>query len=92
MQTKTEIIAATAQKANVSKKVAADIVNAFLDAVTEELAAGGSVQLTGFGTFLAKDRAERQGKNLHTGETITIPAAKVPAFKAGNQLKTAVKG
>ncbi len=92
MQNKTEIIAATAQKANVSKKVAADIVNAFLDAVTEELAAGGSVQMTGFGTFLVKDRAERTGKNPRTGEQITIPATKAPAFKAGNQLKAAIKG
>ena len=91
MQNKTEFIANVANKANVSKKVAAEVVNAVIDSVTEELANGGSVQITGFGSFVAKDRPERQCKNPRTGETVTVPATKVPAFKAGNQLKTAVK-
>lgn len=87
---KTELIAAVAEKANLSKKDAEAAVSAVLDAVTDELVKGGKVQLIGFGSFEVRDRAAKQGRNPKTGEAMQIPATKVPAFKAGNALKNAV--
>ncbi len=87
---KTELIAAVAEKAGLSKKDADAAVSAVFDAVTAELAKGEKVQLIGFGTFEVRERAAKQGRNPRTGETMTIPASKVPAFKAGAALKNAV--
>ena len=87
---KTELIAAVAEKAGLSKKDADAAVSAVFDAVTAELAKGEKVQLIGFGTFEVRERAAKTGRNPRTGETITIPASKVPAFKAGAALKNAV--
>ena len=87
---KTELIAAVAEKANLSKKDAEAAVSAVLDAVTGELVKGGKVQLIGFGSFEVRERAAKQGRNPKTGEAMQIPATKVPAFKAGNALKNAV--
>ena len=87
---KTELIAAVAEKANLSKKDAEAAVSAVLDAVTDELVKGGKVQLIGFGSFDVRERAAKQGRNPKTGEAMQIPATKVPAFKAGNALKNAV--
>ena len=87
---KTELIAAVAEKANLSKKDAEAAVSAVLDAVTDELVKGGKVQLIGFGSFEVRERAAKQGRNPKTGEAMQIPATKVPAFKAGNTLKNAV--
>ncbi|MBC8610133.1 DNA-binding protein HU [uncultured Ruminococcus sp.] len=89
--TKTELIAAVAAKAELSKKDAEKAVNATIEAVSESLKAGEKVQLVGFGTFEVRDRAERDGINPATGKTIKIPATKVPAFKAGKALKDLVK-
>lgn len=89
--TKTELIAAVAAKAELSKKDAEKAVNATIEAVSESLKAGEKVQLVGFGTFEVRDRAERDGVNPATGKTIKIPATKVPAFKAGKALKDLVK-
>lgn len=88
---KTELVAAVATKADLSKKDAEAAVKAVLDAVTEALADGDKVALVGFGTFEVKERAARTGKNPRTGEAIEIPASKVPSFKAGAALKSAVK-
>lgn len=88
---KTELVAAVATKADLSKKDAEAAVKAVIDAVTEALADGDKVALVGFGTFDVKTRAARTGKNPRTGETISIPASKVPSFKAGAALKNAVK-
>ena len=88
---KTELVAAVAAKAELSKKDAEAAVKAVLDAVTEALADGDKVALVGFGTFEVKERAARTGKNPRTGETIEIPASKVPSFKAGAALKNPVK-
>ena len=88
---KTELVAAVATKADLSKKDAEAAVKAVLDAVTEALADGEEVALVGFGTFEVKERAARTGKNPRTGEAIEIPASKVPSFKAGAALKNAVK-
>ena len=87
---KTELIDKVAQQSNITKKDAAAAVNATLDAITAELAAGGNVQLVGFGTFEVKERGERKGRNPRTKEEITIPASKLPTFKAGKALKDAV--
>lgn len=88
---KTELIGAVAEKAGLSKKDADKAVNAVLDAITDSLKAGDSVQLIGFGTFKVNERAERAGVNLRTKEAIIIPAAKVPSFKAGAALKAKIK-
>lgn len=87
---KTELIAAVAEKAGLSKKAADAAVAAVLDTVTAELVKGEKVQLIGFGTFEVRARAEKQGHNPKTGESMTIAATKVPAFKAGKALKDAV--
>jgi DNA-binding protein HU-beta len=76
--------------ADISKASAERAVNAFLDAVTDELSQGGSVSLVGFGTFSVAARAERTGRNPKTGESLTIQAKKVPAFKPGAALKDSV--
>lgn len=88
---KTELVAAVAEKAGISKNVADAAVAAFVATVTDAMKAGDKVTLVGFGTFEAKDRAARTGVNPKTGETIQIAATKVPAFKAGQALKNAVK-
>lgn len=88
--TKTDLISAVAAKAEISKKDADKAVSAVISAISDSLVAGEKVQLVGFGTFEVRDRAAREGKNLATGEKITIAATKVPAFKAGKALKDAV--
>lgn len=84
---KTELIAAVAEKAEISKKDAEKAVKAFADAVAEELAKGGKVQLVGFGNFEVSERPAREGRNPRTGETMTIAASKTPKFKPGKALK-----
>lgn len=88
---KTELVAAVATKAEISKKDADAAVKAVLDSIAEALAEGEKVALVGFGTFDVKTRAARTGKNPRTGEVIEIAEAKVPSFKAGSALKDAVK-
>lgn len=88
---KTELVAAVAEKAGLSKKDADAAVAAVVAAVTDALVNGEKVQLIGFGTFETRERAEKQARNPRTGETMTVPATKVPAFKAGAALKAAVK-
>lgn len=87
---KTELIAAAAEKAGVSKKDAERVVNAAIDAITASLAEGSKVQVSGFGIFEVRNREARVGRNPHTKQTIEIPATRVPAFKASKALKDAV--
>ena len=87
---KTELIAAVAEKADLSKKDAEAAITATVDAITEALTQGEKVQLVGFGSFEVKKRAARTGLNPRTKETIEIPASAVPTFKAGKALKDAV--
>ena len=87
---KSELIAAVAEQAGLSKKDAEKAVNAVVAAVTDALVEGDKVQLVGFGTFEVRTREARTGKNPRTGEVIEIAASKVPAFKAGKALKDAV--
>ena len=88
---KAELVSAVAEKADMSKKDAEKAVKAVFEVIEESLAQSEKVQLVGFGTFEVKDRAERTGRNPQTKETIMIPAAKVPGFKAGKALKDAVQ-
>ena len=87
---KTELIAAVAEKAGLSKKDSDAAVNAVLCAITDALKAGDKVQLVGFGSFETKKRAARTGRNPRSKETIQIPASQTPVFKAGKALKDAV--
>ena len=88
--TKSDLINSVAQKADISKKDADKAVSAVIAAISDSLVAGEKVQLVGFGTFEVRDRAAREGNNPATGEAISIPATKVPAFKAGKGLKDKV--
>ena len=87
---KTELIAAMAEKTELTKKDAERALKAFVDVVTDELKQGEKVQLVGFGTFEVSERPERKGINPKTKATITIPASKAPKFKAGKALKETV--
>ncbi len=84
---KTELVAAMADKAEISKKDAEKALKAFTDVVAEELKKGEKIQLVGFGTFEVAARAERMGKNPQTHEPMKIAASKAPKFKAGKALK-----
>ena len=88
---KVELIAAVAEKANLSKKDAEKAVAAVVGSIEAALAAGEKVQLIGFGTFEVRERAARVGRNPQTKEAIKIAASKQPVFKAGAALKNAVK-
>lgn len=89
---KSELVAAIAEKTELSKKDSEKMVKAFTDTVAEELTKGEKVQLVGFGTFETVHRAERKGRNPQTKEEITIPASIAPKFKPGKSLKDAVNG
>ena len=87
---KTELIAAVAESAGLTKKDTERVINAAIDAITDSLVKGDKVQISGFGTFEIKDREARVGRNPHTKEAIEIPATKVPSFKASKALKDTV--
>ena len=87
---KTELVAAMAEKAGLSKKDAEAALKAFTETVEEELKKGEKIALVGFGTFEVSERAAREGRNPQTGETMQIAASKAPKFKAGKALKDAI--
>ncbi len=87
---KKDLVRAIANKcteSNVTIKVAGEVLDGFIDAITESLKAGESVQISGFGTFELKDKPAREGINPKTGEKIKIAASKAPAFKFGKAYK-----
>ncbi|NLJ31697.1 MAG: HU family DNA-binding protein [Clostridiales bacterium] len=86
---KTELITAVAEKTGMSKKDAENSVNAVLDTIVSAVANNEKVQIVGFGTFEVRERSERQGRDPRTNSPITIPASRVPAFKAGKAFKDA---
>ena len=88
---KSELISAVAEKSGFTKKDSEKAVNAVFDTISDALSKGGKVQVIGFGTFYVRPREAREGRNPATGETITIPALNVPAFKAGKALKENVR-
>ena len=87
---KTELIAAVAESAEISKKDAEKALKAFVDVVSDELVKGEKVQLVGFSTFEVTERKEREGRNLQTKEPMIIPASKTPKFRPGKALKDLV--
>ena len=87
---KTELIAAVAEKAELSKKDAEAAITAMVDAITGALSQEEKVQLVGFGSFEVRERAPRIGRNPRTKEEVTIPASKAVQFKSGKVLKRAV--
>lgn len=87
---KTELVAAIAEKTDLTKKDSEAALAAVVDAITEALIKGDKVQLIGFGSFEVKNRAARVGRNPKTKEAIEIPATRVPVFKAGKALKDVV--
>ena len=88
--TKSELSTQVAAQASLTKASADAAVNAVFSAITDALANGETVTLTGFGTFTVRSREARQGRNPRTGESINIAASRVPAFKAGKALRDAV--
>lgn len=88
---KTELIAAVAEQAGLSKKDADKAVNAALEIIVDTVAKGDKVQIVGFGNFEVRTRSARTGLNPRTKEPIDIPASKLPAFKAGKSFKDAVE-
>ena len=89
--TKADIVAAVADELYLSRKDAEKAVNLVFNSVKTGLKQGDKVAIAGFGTFEVRERAARTGRNPRTGEDITIPAQRTPAFKAGKDLKDSVK-
>lgn len=87
---KTELIAAVANEAEITKKDAEKAVKAVFSVISDSLTKGDKVQIIGFGTFEVRQRKAREGRNPRNNEPIQIEASKTPAFKAGKQLKDAV--
>jgi DNA-binding protein HU-beta len=87
---KSDLIAAVADKAGLSKVQASAAVEAAIDSIVDKLKAGEEVRLVGFGTFEVVQRAAGVGRNLRTGQAIKIPASKTPKFRAGQVLKDAI--
>ena len=89
---KEEIVEAVAQAADINKAEADRAVNALVDTITSQVASGEKIQIPGLGTFEARDRSAREGRNPQTGETIQIAATTVPGFKAATAFTQAVAG
>lgn len=89
--TKEEMIAIMADKSGISKRQATSALEAFIGGIQGQLTQGQKVSFSGFGTFSVSERKARKGRNPQTGATISIPATKVPVFKAGKNLKEAVR-
>ena len=87
---KSDLVSAIADESGLSKADAARALEATTSTISGALSNGGSVTITGFGSFLVRSRAARSGRNPQTGATIQISASKVPAFKAGKLLKESV--
>lgn len=89
---KSELIGRIAEVANMTKKDTERFLNAFVEVVQQTLAQGDSVSILGFGTFLARERSAREGRNPRTGDPITIPASRIPVFRPGRGLRESVSG
>jgi len=85
-----ELADAIAERADISRAKANDMLGALIEIVQERVKAGEDVQLVGFGTFTAKERAARTGRNPFTGEALEIKASRVPTFKVGKPFKDAL--
>jgi DNA-binding protein HU-beta len=88
---KKELVNVVAEKAELSKKQTGEVVNVVFGEIENALVEGESLSITGFGKFEVRERAARKGRNPSTGEEIFLASTRVPAFKAGRQLKEAIK-
>ena len=88
--TKSDLINAVAESTGITKKDTEKVISSVISNITSALVSGEKVQIVGFGTFETRDRKEREGRNPSNGQPMTIPASRVPAFKAGKSLKDAV--
>jgi integration host factor subunit beta len=88
--TKAELVEKVAEKIQLTKKQTETIVNILLNSITEALSEGDKVELRGFGSFRIRKRNPREGRNPKTGDTVQIPAKRVPFFKAGKELREMV--
>ena len=89
--TKADLVAQVSKKVGLTSKAAKDAVNAVFGSVTEAMKRGEKVVVTGFGTFMVRNRAARKGRNPQTGAVIQIPSTKTPGFTAGKSLKRMIK-
>lgn len=87
---KSELVNAIAKNADIPETVARRVLDSTIEVISDTLSRGDSIALVGFGTFAVKERAERNGRNPKTGDTMTISASKLPSFKPGKTLKDAV--
>lgn len=87
---KTELIAAIAKESDISQQKAKEVLNAFIDTITNTLASGDAINIVGFGSFVTVKREARMGRNPKTGKEMKIAASTTPKFKAGKSLKDAV--
>jgi integration host factor subunit beta len=88
--TKAELVEKVAEKIQLTKKQTETVVNMLLNSITEALSEGDKVELRGFGSFRLRNRNPREGRNPKTGDTVQIPAKRVPFFKAGKELRDMV--
>ena len=88
--TKAELVDAFSRNSDLNKKDAEVIVQTVLDSIVDSLKGGEKVELRGFGSFRLRSRASRQGRNPKTGETVFVPAKRVPYFKPGKDLKALI--
>jgi integration host factor subunit beta len=88
--TKAELVEKVADKIQLTKKQTETVVNLLLNSITEALSEGDKVELRGFGSFRIRNRNPREGRNPKTGDTVQIPAKRVPFFKAGKELRDMV--
>ena len=88
---KTGLVDVVYEKIGGTKKSAEDVVDLVFETITQELKNGGEVTIAGFGSFIVKERKEREARNPRTGEKVHVPATKAPKFRAGKALKEAVR-
>ena len=88
--TKSDLVEKVASRININKKEAETIINALIESIRDSLATGDKVDIRGFGSFRIRERNARTGRNPKSGETVMVPAKKVPFFKAGLELKSLV--
>ena len=89
---KSQLIEYIAEKSNIPKKRAEEVVNLIFDSMTEALARGDRIEIRGFGSFVVKQRQAREGRNPKTGELVAVHAKRVPFFKVGKELRLRVDG
>jgi integration host factor subunit beta len=87
---KSELIDRIAERSRLPRKKAEAVVNLLFDSMTDALASGERIEIRGFGSFVSKQYRARMGRNPRTGETIPVPAKRLPFFKVGKELRERV--